>query len=888
MMQNGTDQGLVLPPLNTRTESALSEGMGVSVNDALGSEANHVNEENERVHDGEIEWIPVHIIVPRLNSAMWSHYLGCEPELSSVRCKHCGKVIDRVNPETHRRVNKLVVSHLKLHGVGPTDDYYATVAPPTAGLPHSSPGMSSLASTDDEGSDSELPGEDEFQLDQQGPEQQQEAEEEQEQEQEQEVEESPEPKMDYSTTQLLALVVAAQNLPLAFVSDPSMRMLLGRTSDTHSIDASDVLATVKKTSRQIAALIERTAARNNVDMQIFISSTENDLHSRLKAHLNALKQTTFFGMTNYVWDHTTSLLTLQFYDPLSRTVKSMPLAVDRARTNDDLEVATLHGQLLQAFKTNPSLHKSVLSVTLPRERRMKVVGLEDNDWFANIKTPMSSYHPCIVSLLVDMLGPLFGRQDHDGTHTVQYKEKLQERCTRNMRAPGARVLDEDLDKIVSIDDINPSGTIFDKINTFYDKIYSNPWELSRFDETVARLLGNDPVQMVYFDPTHYSTAEVCLENFLILQEVITETQGHTRTSFSNIDYLIVKNELELIKSMNKVLLYFASAKPLSLVFAISAVVAIEKHLNATLHTVQLKRLWKPFTRVLNSIGQLRNSLINDDMILVAMFLCPSALFEREVLEYAFKSVSLSEIVNMVGEKIQGLVKRFVCVQEIEVASEQGENRESADMVLNDGGDSDFDDLDQPASKRRRTTSTPDLDHNDINMNSFRTNNMTLQREIDSILLHFTQENLYDYLSTVNSVVPLSYVSFCEKTQIMRENGLFKRRVRVPTSEDESGFKEENINYIDQLMEIHIPVCEAFWREYLTAGAGSVLQIVINMIRAQASSAIRPEYGFLKDFVPELGEDYLEDVVRLKLFSEQFVAGKVDFEMDTLPSACSYT
>ena len=896
--------------LNDRETSAAPDGGNISTNNDSSANAN-----SERVLDGDTEWLPVHVIVPRLNGALWSHFLGCDPELRHVRCKHCGKVIDRVNPESHRLANKLLVSHLKVHGVNPTDDYYPRAGATTG--EQSSRGTTSQEEADEGTSDSDSDADSDHRLDShleprsesqgvpptvpqldlefQRSELPGQSPAGQDDELEEEEEETPEeqshvPRMELPTTQLLAIIVASQNLPLSFVHDSSMRMLLGRVSDTYSVDSSDVLAAIKRIARQISSVIERTAARNNVDMQMIVTDSENDMHTRLSQHLKTLKNTTFFGMTNYVWGHATSVLALQFYDPRSGTVKSMPLAVDRSRTENDFEVATLHGQLLQAFKTSPSLHRSVLSVTLPRERRASVAGLEDNDWFANIKTPMSNYHPCVASLLIEMLSPLFGKQDIEGIRALNYKEKLRERCRRNERAPGAPSFDGDIDKIVCLDDINPSGTIFDKINTFYDEVYSNPWELSRFDQTVAKLLRDDPVPMVYFDPSHYSTAQTCLENFLALKDVIEETQAHTRTTFTNVDYLIVKYELELIRSTNRLLLYFASSKPLSLIFAIPGIVAIEKHINATLQTVQLQRLWKPLKRVLSNISMLRDSLITDNMILVAMFLCPSALFEREVLEYAFRTVSLSEIVDMVSEKVQGVVKRFVCVQEVDAAPGDlpGEHFDSR-VVENDGEDSVVEDIDGeedvygPRAKRQHRS--PENNHS---MHSLRTNNLTLQREADAILLQYTQEDLYNYLSTVNSVVPLSYASFCEHAEIIRENGLFKRQVQVPVSEEESGFKEESINYIDQLLDIHIPVCEAFWQEYLGAGAGTVLQIVINMVRAQAASAIRLEYGFLRGYVPALGEDRLEDAVRIKLFSEQFVAGKVDFDIDTLPSACTYT
>ena len=49
-------------------------------------------------------------------------------------------------------------------------------------------------------------------------------------------------------------------------------------------------------------------------------------------------------------------------------------------------------------------------------------------------------------------------------------------------------------------------------------------------------------------------------------------------------------------------------------------------------------------------------------------------------------------------------------------------------------------------------------------------------KIDSIFLQIIQEDLYDYLSTVNSIVPISYRSYCEQSNFIRDSGRFKKRI----------------------------------------------------------------------------------------------------------------
>ena len=56
---------------------------------------------------------------------------------------------------------------------------------------------------------------------------------------------------------------------------------------------------------------------------------------------------------------------------------------------------------------------------------------------------------------------------------------------------------------------------------------------------------------------------------------------------------------------------------------------------------------------------------------------------------------------------------------------------------------------------------------------------------------------------------------------------------------------------------------------------------------ESSTSRRIEYEFLNNFIPKLGDDYLEDIVKIRLFNEQFSAGKVDYDVDTLATIAQY-
>lgn len=96
-----------------------------------------------------------------------------------------------------------------------------------------------------------------------------------------------------------------------------------------------------------------------------------------------------------------------------------------------------------------------------------------------------------------------------------------------------------------------------------------------------------------------------------------------------------------------------------------------------------------------------------------------------------------------------------------------------------------------------------------------------------------------------------------------------------------------MNFIEELLDIHVPVCNAFWSQYLDNDAGPIIRILFKIMQCQSSSSIRGEYSFLNDFIPRVHPDLTQEIIKIKLFNDQFVASKVDYDLDTLQTASQY-
>lgn len=343
-----------------------------------------------------------------------------------------------------------------------------------------------------------------------------------------------------------------------------------------------------------------------------------------------------------------------------------------------------------------------------------------------------------------------------------------------------------LDSLIDLSNTDISNTIFSKINSFLDDLQSNPWQLDKFRSLCGKF--GFEFKCHRFNVSRYSTATISLQNFLNLRPIIEEYQSTIQIDkFNEIDFQIIDYLLTTLNSINRILEFFTSSKHLNFTYVLFAIMSIEKHLLSTLSTLQFQRLIAPFEAFLSKIQEFKTILFSDDMNLLAMFLCPAILFEREVLEYSFHTISLSEIVDKLSALIFTLLKRFLNLQTIGNVNNDN-NPPNNNHMNNNSDNNNVSSSNTPASRLNiesnsgRSSASPAQQPHDNNNNlSFNSLNdthhlsdSTLSSEIDAIFLQTIQEDLYEYLSTVNSIVPISYRSYCDKVVSVRDNGRFKK------------------------------------------------------------------------------------------------------------------
>lgn len=878
-MTQSNNEGLVLPPLANSTEQhpptndpPTNDPQFTDEEDDIEHDLIQPNNNNninldksirdEIIHDSTNNqiWIPIHYL-RKTKAKFWTHYLALDKTLTILRCKHCSTIIEKLSRVNHSHYNneslqntKKFQRHLKLkHNLNPLISYYKNNEDTSNSIQPSQKSQSILFSNNNNSNPLN----------------------------------AQQRQILYPFPKLLAIIIASQNLSINFITDPIMKLLYNKLSLSNQFipDPSIIKSTINTISSQINQIIKRTAQRNDLDLQLIIDMDHlpldlNDrtslLTERIKFFLNEINKITLFSISSSIWHSNNNsnsnnslinVLSLNFWDSINDCIKTIPLNIKSSNSNS-INTITIRNQLLDVLTNIKGLNNSILSMTMSPERLLNMRNIDQSDFFHQ-SSPSSSpspspYHNCIVDILADIIKPIFGTLKSDQTDTQDNNINTKPKNTYS-NDPEHHLLDS----CVNLSDINISNhnyqSIFNRIEKFYNEIKSNPWQLERFNQLYKEKFNesNDPT-LITFDPMFYSTAQLTLQNFLKLNSIINDTKHFQQIGkFNDIDLKLISMINEFLKSINQIIIYFTSTKKLNFIYIIFTILSIEKQLIEMIDNCKKNNnnLTNTLNEIKSNVKIYKDILLKDETNLLALFCCPATLFDRELLEYVFQTVSLSEIVNIIGSTIRQIIKRFINIEFIT-------NENSNETNSNEN-------------------------HQFFNGNE----NKIIEDEIDIILTQIINEDLYDYLSTVNTIVPLSYKAYCEQSDYIRDEGRFKRKRQSSDEYDhvtstttlEEDEEDENIEmtHVEQLLDIHIPVCNAFWDQYLANDAGLIIKLLSKIMMTESATSKRSEYEFLNNFIPKLGNDYLEDIVKIKLFNEQYSAGKVDYDIDTLATAAQY-
>lgn len=788
--------------------------------------------------EGCVEWVPVHHR-KKNRSLCWTHYLCKDAQLETVKCKHCGAIITSDKSKNKSSTSRFR-SHLRIkHKIDPNSDYYAgtTLLPPTSTRPVGRPKGSTLVSNTSlnsrvisRPSTSALGS----------------------------LHVGPARESNIDTKDLISIICASQDLPLSFFDNASVRLLLQRAFNNTTIDPELVKESIIKNSKNIEHMVKRTVLRNCNDLPVEIhitahnTITREQIKEQLRLKISELSNVMFFSLTQHTWKRShgspISTVSLQFYDSIKKKQKQILITVKRLGENN---VVSLRREILDIFTRFPGLDQSLLSFTTPRSNFQQLLLNDEHPFFKH-----RNFHGCIVTMLKTAILPLFGHFDANVGHSSLN--------TQSHLSDDYRSVDENtqLDNIMSLENIEITNPLFDKIDRFKQELNADPWKLDKFHTLCKELLDNGDLEVITFDTTRYSTAVESLKRFLQLRSVIESMEEHiVNQKFTNIDYQAMDFMLETLKSYDRMVLYFSSNIP-NFQYMLFSVLTLEKHLKNKIYLMGSHGvLTRSFSKVVNNITDHKRTMMADDMNIIGLFFVPSVLFERDILELIFNTQSLTEIVEMIVKGIYSLLEKHLRLH-------VGQSQEVGFMDHSNTSHSDnsFAQLSLGRSALR--------DLGIVHDNSAVENT----EELEALIKEMIREDMYSYLSTATAVIPASYRAFCTQTGFSKVDGHYER--------DGPNGKIQ-LNYIEELLDIHFPVCNTFWDEFTKSNAGYFVKTVMKILRSESASSIHSLQAFLRNYKSQVDTDILEDVIRVKVFDEQFSSGRVEFDKDTLPTACQF-
>ncbi|CCD24766.1 zinc finger BED domain-containing protein NDAI_0D04520 [Naumovozyma dairenensis CBS 421] len=905
-------------------------------------------------HDGNTKWVPAQTL-KKTNALLWTHYLGIDGALNIVKCKHCNTILKRGPHDAAKNSTVNFRMHLKTaHKVTPNMSFYDEENildnNVTKNLHSRESTLDDVSSTFDSQlfkrrkyikKPKTLPP---FTLDMS-----------------KEITKLKPRDVPSETTiktrqhffpsnNLLAIVVASENLPLDFANNSALKLLMSSILTSLPTSPDSIRENIIGMATSINKMIRKSSIQNDYHLpfELDISHLRNDLIGTERKLLlctlimNGLKDLpsfNFYSLSHQIWNQQYSLISIQFIDYVNSKLRILPISIEDMG-NKPITPKLLNRQLYNVISKYPGLTNSLLSISAPRKicdtlksadpipnefgkrgydhTENSVIhnyddGEEEEEHAEQeiinsvIENAIQNLHyqPCIVSALEDCVTVFFGLPS-----TNIYEEQISK---SDMVSTLRNKDDTALDSLIDLNRLDISLSIFEKISSFYEEINNDSWQMERFQATYSDIFGNnnnnnnnnndddddgenDILNQTKnpFNKKFYSSSIHCLKRFLRLRPLIENMTPFLQNEiFSDLDFQIMKSTLLTLQSLNKlILLHYVSPSDFNFINIIPTILTIEAHINQQLEISKYNRYKRPFLLVQNLIKSIKDRLLLNDTNLLGSFLSPIIVSNESRLKTVFGTTDTGKIIKRVSNIAMKIVMKYVHVPDEEKLMEKGEN----------GTHDESETEHEPEPFLQLAFGT-------IGRSSEKSPKTRLIDDVQECCQQLFERLFLAFLRNVQSEYPKGRKIFCEKNGYIPTNDGQYRKVNASggandyDDNDALGYEDSFSNAlndedvhtgsqnildpIEELLTIHLPLCDIFWNQYLMYNTDPLFTIILNIVRSISSTSKRSEYAFLKNYRANISGSILEETIKVAVFDKQCAIGKVDFNSDTLTSLGNY-
>lgn len=391
-----------------------------------------------------------------------------------------------------------------------------------------------------------------------------------------------------SFSQLIAIIIASEGLPLNFPEIESFKFLMSKFRKTPSLTTNLIKESIVELSDSIDELIRRSTPKrdSSLPVKIQLSNTkDSDFPDYLKYTEDIRTQLTSLDLSSPVslnfteLDTIRSLFSLQVFDNTNKVSKILPLSIFVRKTTD-IDINAWEDQLNIIYSEFPGLRESVISLTLPKNYYTKVLenGNRKSTSDAKSRKPIT-YHACIVSeLLHCFLQPFFNLP----TESLLSSSSL----IKESHPPNSL-----LDSLTDFSRLDISSTVLGKISSLIEEINISDSLRSDFilycnDYTQSNC--NELTSILSFDCGSYSALQTHLENFINLVPFFKSINSHLKNeALTDSDFRLIINVEETLKTFEQTIEYFASSAPLKFTHTLVFIISLETYLAKLYETLLL-------------------------------------------------------------------------------------------------------------------------------------------------------------------------------------------------------------------------------------------------------------------------------------------------------------
>ncbi|AJS01857.1 Env11p [Saccharomyces cerevisiae YJM1443] len=802
--------------------------------------SSRIHPEDEIINDGLNIWIPVQMLKKNI-AKFWSHFLAIEKKLTKVKCKHCGEILTRSDAS----LTKTFRSHLKTkHNISANKNFYSMNF--TVGDSNLKNNTSSTEITRRHGYDSLTFNSDQsFKCFDIGKLQ----------------------SSNYlSISQLVAIVIASENLPLNFFENVSFKSLLSKFHRIPPLTTNIIEESIIGLSKSIDELIRRSISRNDTQLPFTIhlsDSKESNQPLYLKYSREIRAQLSNLDLSHLISVNFTelagkrSLFSLQLFDNTNKVSKVLPLSIFVRKTTD-IDISVWQEQLNNLYSKYPGLQKSVISITLPQSHYTMVLENRNshNFTFHSGSVREIKYHTCIVSeLLHCFLQPLFN---------VPTESMLSSFSVAKENHSGGSLLDS----LIDFSHIDLSSTILGKICCLIEEVNLNDSLKSDFllyCQNYTQPNCNELTSILSCNCDRFSALKSILEKFANLVPFFKSINSHLENeSLSESDFRLINTVEETLRTFEQSIEYFASSAPLKFTHTLVFIINFELYLTEIIRSFKFTKSKKPFEKILARLLKVKDLYLLDDVNLIGAFLYPSIFQSKSLLNEIFGTTSVNKIVHNMTKIVLRYLKNFINITNFRSSNSGGESgRNSGNNLL-----SDYEAIFMKESR-------------DVEL--LCNTKLTAPLTEDSLLVQIIRDDLLRYVNRIAHELPNAYHDYLNDNDISFDGCHFTKHELSEENDSNSG--EWCLNPMEETFDIHIPISDSIWNNYISSkNKIEVIDILLQLLSVNSTSSIRSELSSLtanQDFSTKLSEE----TIKIKLLNSQFNLEKINFHSGSIFDAC---